>query len=111
MEFYERLEMLRKSIKKSQREIENELGFSTGSYGKWKNSMPTPDRLKKLADYFGVTSDYLMTGEKTDNKEIARIDVELSVQSKEIKEYMLKFAKLPDDKRKQIMSLIDMLED
>ena len=111
MEFYERLEILRKSTKKSQREIENDLGFSTGSYGKWKNSMPTPDRLKKLADYFGVTSDYLMTGEKTSNKEIARIDIQLSMQEMIIKEYMLKFANLPNDKRKQIMSLIDMLEE
>ncbi len=34
------------------------------SLSKWKNSMPTSERLRKLADYFGVTVDYLMTGKE-----------------------------------------------
>lgn len=112
MSFWERLENLRKSIGKSQRDIENELGFSTGSYSKWRTSIPTPDRLIKLADYFGVTTKYLVNGEELNsNKEKAQIDVQLARQQKRIKEYMLKFANLSDDKRNQIMSLIDMLED
>ena len=85
------------------------MGFSNGLISKWKNSVPSHDRLKKVADYFGVTSDYLMTGEKTNNKELARIDIELSKQDIETKNYMLKFAKLELEKKKQIMSLIDML--
>lgn len=36
------------------------LGFSNGSISKWKKSTPTPDRLQKIADYFGVTIDFLM---------------------------------------------------
>ena len=109
MTFYERLESLRKEAKISQGKLEKELGFSNGLISKWKNSIPSHDRLKKLADYFGVTPDYLMTGEKTNNKELARIDVELSKQDIETKNYMLKFAKLEPEKKKQIMSLIDML--
>ena len=64
MDFYERLETLRKQRKISQRDLEIELGFSNGSISKWKNSTPTPDRLQNLADFFNVSVDYLITGEE-----------------------------------------------
>lgn len=111
MTFYERLELLRKSMKKSQRDLETELGFSNGSYSKWKNSIPTHDRLIKLADYFGVSTEYLINGEEPSNRERAKIDAIFARQNQIIKEYMLKFANLPEEKRNQIMSLIDMLEE
>lgn len=63
MTVYERIENLRKSNGISQGKLEKELGFSNGSISKWKNSMPKPERLQKIADYFGVTVDFLMTGE------------------------------------------------
>lgn len=65
MTFYERMESLRKSKGISQGFLEKELGFSNGSVSKWKTSMPTHDRLKKLAEYFQVTVDYLVTGESS----------------------------------------------
>lgn len=64
MTVYERIENLRHSRKISQGKLEKELGFSNGSISKWKNSMPTPERLKKIADYFGVSMDYLVNGEE-----------------------------------------------
>lgn len=65
MTVYERIETLRREQKISQGKLEKQLGFSNGSISKWKNSMPTPDRLKKIADYFSVSVDYLMTGQET----------------------------------------------
>lgn len=64
MTVFERIENLRKNKGISQGKLEKELGFSNGSISKWKTSMPTPDRLQKIANYFGVTIEYLMTGEK-----------------------------------------------
>ncbi|RGO69233.1 XRE family transcriptional regulator [Hungatella hathewayi] len=64
MTVFERIEDLRKSRKISQGKLEKELGFSNGSISKWKTSMPTPERLQKIADYFGVTIDFLMTGKE-----------------------------------------------
>lgn len=64
MSIYERIESLRKSQRISQGKLEKELGFSNGSVSKWKNSTPTPERLQKLADYFGVSVDFLMTGKE-----------------------------------------------
>ena len=46
--------------------LETKLGFGRGSLGKLKNTnrAMTSDRLQKVADYFGVTTSYLLTGEK-----------------------------------------------
>lgn len=40
------------------------LGLSSGSITKWKNgAKPNDTTLQKIADYFGVSVDYLLTGE------------------------------------------------
>lgn len=70
MTVFERIESLRKSRDISQGKLEKELGFSNGSISKWKTSMPNPERLQKLADYFGVSLDYLITGNEMPEKEI-----------------------------------------
>lgn len=63
MSVFDRIEQLRKTQNLSQGKLEKELGFSNGSISKWRNSTPTYERLQKVADYFGVSVDYLMTGE------------------------------------------------
>lgn len=106
---YERYKKLldEKGLKNS--DVSRGTGVSNMTLSDWKNgkSKPKTENIVKIANFLDTTVEYLTVGK--DNKEEARIDVELSVQPKEIKEYMLKFANLPDDKRKQIMSLIDML--
>lgn len=43
-------------------------GISKTSVTRWKNgATPNGEILKKLADYFGVTTDYLLTGKKQEN--------------------------------------------
>lgn len=64
MTVFERIETLRKEKKISQAKLEKDLGFSNGSVSKWKTSTPTPERLKKLADYFSVSVDYLVSGKE-----------------------------------------------
>ena len=41
-------------------ELERTLGFGNGSISKWNKQSPSADKLKKVADYFGVTIDYLL---------------------------------------------------
>lgn len=65
MTFYERIESLRKEKGISQGALEKELGFSNGSFSKWRTSMPTHERLQRLASYFHVSVDYLVTGNET----------------------------------------------
>ena len=79
----------------------------------WKNgrSIPGTDKLIRICQFLGVSVEYLKTGKESVNIERAQIDIQLARQQKRIKEYMLKFANLSEEKRNQIMSLIDMLED
>lgn len=84
MTVYERIEDLRHSRKISQGKLEKELGFSNGSISKWKNSMPTPERLKKIADYFGVSVEYLMTGEDPENGERYYLNDETAAMAQQL---------------------------
>lgn len=53
----------------SQRKLQEEMGMSSGALSKWKTSMPNQELLQKVADYFGVTIDYLTGRTKYRNKE------------------------------------------
>ena len=89
-------------------------GVNSSTISTWKknNSQCRPELAEKVCTYFGVSHDYLMTGKENVFVESqAEIDFALARQNERVKEYMLKFANLSDDKRNQIMSLIDILED
>lgn len=69
METFERIEGLCKKRGVSVSALESAIGFSRGSLGKMKKGhMPTPGRLQRVARYFGVTVDYLLTGQETPTK-------------------------------------------
>lgn len=60
-------------------QLEIELGFGNGTISRWKTSSPNTDKLKKVADYFGVSMDSLLDRDpsnvelnKRDEKDIAR---------------------------------------
>lgn len=87
MTIYERIESLRKSQGLSQGKLEKQLGFSNGSISKWKNSTPKVERLQKLADFFGVSVEYLMTGKEDEQKEKANTG-DLKQKFEELKELL-----------------------
>lgn len=50
--------------------LERDLGYSNGSINRLKDGgIPKVERLKEIADYFGVTPDYLLTGEEPATQE------------------------------------------
>lgn len=40
--------------------LEKETGIGNGTISRWKESNPTVDKLKKVADYFGVPIEYFL---------------------------------------------------
>ncbi|HHT7773573.1 TPA: helix-turn-helix domain-containing protein [Streptococcus suis] len=50
--------------------LEERIGFSRNSLYSWKNSSPKPEKLKVVADYFNVSTDYLLG--RTNNPNIAQ---------------------------------------
>lgn len=64
MSIFERIAMLRGERGLSQNALEREVGLPRNTICKWDKSVPSADKLKMVADYFGVTVDYLLTGEE-----------------------------------------------
>lgn len=51
--------------------VAKETGISTATLTQWKNGISTPkqDKLQKIADYFNVSLEYLLTGKEKDSTE------------------------------------------
>lgn len=66
MEFYEKLQELRKSRGLTQEELAEALYVSRTAVSKWENGRgyPSIDSLKEISAYFSVTLDELLSGEK-----------------------------------------------
>lgn len=60
MTVFDRVKELAKKQGISIVELEEKLGFGRNSLYSWKKKTPNGDRLSKVADYFGVTTDYLL---------------------------------------------------
>lgn len=58
----ERLKTLRKEKKITQQKLANLLGVSSGTIAMWETNKREPDfeTLNRIADYFGVSTDYLL---------------------------------------------------
>ncbi|WP_203264833.1 helix-turn-helix domain-containing protein [Streptococcus uberis] len=59
--------------------LEEKLGFSRNTIYNMKKSTPNIDRVSKIADYFNVSTDYLLG--RTDNPNIASEDDKYSNQA------------------------------
>lgn len=57
---YDRIKLLAEKQKISIRKVEEDLGFGNGTLNRWRKNTPGADKLSKVADYFGVTTDYLL---------------------------------------------------
>ena len=60
MNSFERVKALADRQKISIVELEEKLGFSRNSLYSWKKNKPSVDKLNIVADYFNVTTDYLL---------------------------------------------------
>ncbi|HEV1172525.1 repressor protein [Streptococcus pneumoniae] len=72
MTILDRIRSLANDRKVTLAELERNLNFSNGSLRKWETSTPSGDKIEKIADYFNVSTDYLLG--RTDNPAIAGDD-------------------------------------
>ena len=61
---------LRDEQKVKDADVVRETGITKSTFSDWKNgrSKPKQEKLQKIADYFGVSVDYLMTGKEGSEK-------------------------------------------
>ncbi|WP_161979799.1 helix-turn-helix domain-containing protein [Streptococcus sp. S784/96/1] len=69
MSLLDRIKLLASTHQMTLAELERKLDFSNGSLRKWSSSTPSGDKIEKVADYFNVSTDYLLN--RTDNPRIA----------------------------------------
>jgi len=113
-----RLTSLRKGKKKTQLEMADYLGITRPAYTAYERGTRQPDYeiLQKLADFFEVSTDYLLG--RTDSKEnnnkilVAGQEVTLSPEElklfEELKKHPVMFHDLASDPEKKIKELIKL---
>lgn len=69
---FEKIKELAKKQGKSLGSVEEDLGYGRNTLYKIKNSTPNSERIAEIADYFNVSTDYLLG--RTDNPNIAKDD-------------------------------------
>lgn len=73
---YEVFEQLLQKKGVSSYKVAKEAGVTQTALSNWKSgrSTPTAKTLQKIADYFGVTIDYLMTGDNSSEQDLTARD-------------------------------------
>lgn len=70
-EIYDRYKAIRDSRNVKDSQVAKETGITKSTFSEWKSGKYTPkqEKLQKIADYFGVSIEYLMTGSNDNVKE------------------------------------------
>lgn len=104
MNFFERYCGLCRDEGSSPNGVARKLGIASASVTQWKQgSVPRVETLAKIAEYFGVTVDYL-TG-KSDSREKPALQAENGLDE----EFIRSYSRLNETNKAQIDSLIQFL--
>lgn len=93
--------------------VSKETGVSQSTLSDWKRGVSTPkqDKLQKIADYFGVSLEYLMTGEEKDTDRYYLNDetAEMAQRLFENKDLRVLFDAAKDASPEDLKTTYDML--
>lgn len=116
---YERYCYLRDNKKVKDADVARNTGIPKSTFSDWKSgkSAPKQDKLQKIADYFGVTVDYLMTGKDPQidylySDENADLLIEITKNIKNDSEFAKRIAhymSLLSENKKSVDDMIDLM--
>lgn len=106
---YQRIKELCKQKGISVNTLEKVLGISKGYLSKIDNVKPSNERLSALADYFGVSIDYLVNGKEADSYYLNEETAEMAQQIFENKELRLLFSAARDASPEDLKTTHDLL--
>lgn len=106
MTTFERIKFLADRQKKSLNKVEEDLGYGKNVLYRLKNTSPSADRLQELADYFDVSTDYLLgrTDDQVTQKELSQTKPKVKILSR-------KMENLDDSQLDALDGLIDQFFD
>lgn len=110
MTVLERIKTLCKEKGISITTLEQILEYSNGSLAKAKD-IPS-SRIRNIAEFFNVSTDYLLTGKEKEIPLSAQADLWISIRNdKELLNALGKYMKLSDKKKKHVLDTIDVLSE
>jgi transcriptional regulator with XRE-family HTH domain len=109
MTLKERIKELCDINKISFKKLEGELGLGSGYLSKLGKTTPNTSNIQKIANWFNVSTDYLLYGE--DFSEKSGELVGLIQTDKGLSEALQKYATMSDSKKKLVIEYINMLSE
>lgn len=108
MEIGKSLTSLRKNHGLSRQEVADELEISIHTYIKYENESVKPplDTLCKLADFYGVTTDYLLGRNTEEQGNLDKLTAEFNMTSLE-KKIVEEYLSLPQSLRGDMMNFLE----
>lgn len=94
---FEKIETLCVQNKMNLTKLERDCGLANATIRRWKNSSPSAENLKKVADYFGVSVDYLLGRG-------------VYCMSQKAQEYAKQFELLTEDKKQLAMAYMGVVQ-
>lgn len=70
----DKIKELAKSRGKSMKQVALDLGLPYNTFYKWNKQTPKIDKIKVVADYFGVSIDYLLGKEEVNTQQAIDLD-------------------------------------
>ncbi|MDI7814996.1 helix-turn-helix domain-containing protein [Clostridioides sp. GD02377] len=101
MDFGDRIKQLRENMNLSREELSNKINISYSALSKYETNNRFPDKvtLNKIADFFDVSTDYLLGRNKNISNE----------KDDEVKELVDIIYKLDKDDRNAVLKILDSL--
>lgn len=109
MTINERIVELCKNQGISQSELERQVGIAKGSVTKWKNQEPKFSSLEKVAEFLGVSTDYLLYGKEADSYYLNNETKEIAQEIFDNKELRLLFDASRDATPEDLRTIHEML--
>ncbi|WP_414838453.1 helix-turn-helix domain-containing protein [Carnobacterium sp. TMP28] len=78
MRLYEKIKYLSSEKKISIRKLEEDLGYGNGTIRRWDTATPGVDKIRKVADYFNVSTDYLLGRTEIPSKSNVPMPIDLN---------------------------------
>lgn len=94
---YQKIRQLCTERKTNISKVERECGLANATIRRWETSSPNADSLIKVADYFGVSVDYLL-------------DRGIYSLSAEAQQYAKQFDAMPENKKKLAIAYLSVVE-
>ena len=92
-------------------DVSRATGIATSTFTSWKQGVyePKPEKLRKIAEYFGVSVEYMMSGENPDGYYYDRKTAELAQELYQNKDLHMLFDLTRDSSPEDLKKFYDMI--